>query len=132
MKDTMQVSAHLFYLKGFTRLTKPKTTFLAQAAIVSRIAEALQVELMEDSRVAIRYPVLWATVTEEMKWVADLPTSFWVRLASVSDIGACEMKDTCIAAAQKSYQFITEGFWSQLVITLGVSFVATSRLIWQR
>ena len=76
------------------------------AAISSRVPEGFQIELMEDSRVASQYQVLWDAMSKELRWVIDLPEDTWSDLASVAGCRADELKDRAISAAHLSYHFI--------------------------
>ena len=74
-----ETNSSFFFLKGFLRLSEDRLQFLVQASLASRVAEGVQAELLEDSRVALIYKKLWAAATEELKWIIDLDTSVWVR-----------------------------------------------------
>ena len=63
----------LWYLNGFTRLKKVgRISFLVRAAVSSRVAEAVQSLLLEDSRVASLYDEIWEAAAEELRWVVTL------------------------------------------------------------
>jgi len=95
-----------FYIRGFGRLATSRKWFLVRAAIVSRVAEGFQAELMEDSRVTRTYDALWRSAVDEVKWVVDLPVSVWDTLASVCDRSAGSLADACIAGAHISFHFL--------------------------
>ena len=60
--------ASKFYLNGFKRLRGMHRQFAVRAALVSYVPESVQVELMRDSRVAIRYEHLWKVASTTLKW----------------------------------------------------------------
>ena len=61
---------------------------------------------MEDSRVAIVYPVLYQAVAEELKWLIDLPSHLWASLGVVCDRHEHDLRDDTIRAAHISYHFL--------------------------
>ena len=95
-----------FYLNGYARFDKDARSFAAIASISSRVSEGFQGELLEDSRVAATYPVLWRTASEELRWIVDLPISTWRSIASVVGCTAAELRDDTIAASHASYHFL--------------------------
>ena len=98
--------ASLFYLKGFSRLAADRKQFLVQVSIASRVAEGLEAELLEDSRVARRLPDLWQAASEELQWVIGIDDAVWALLASSCDMRAADLKADCVSAAHISYHFL--------------------------
>ena len=70
------------------------------------MVEAFQTELMEDNRVALIYPDLYRVISEEMKWVIDLPQHIWDSLGAIAGRASVEIKDDTIRAAHTSYHFL--------------------------
>ena len=50
---------------------------MADAPVSSRVAESFQQELMEDSRLALRYEDLIGVLSEELLWVCTLDEAVW-------------------------------------------------------
>ena len=96
----------LFYLKGYQRLTRPGKQFLVKSAMISRVAEAFQTLLMEDSRVAKVYPALWAAAAEEMKWLVDLDADVWSMLGETCGMVGSDLASKCIAGGHTSFHFL--------------------------
>ena len=101
-----ETSATLFYLNGYTRLDDTGRGFLVRAAIASRVAEGVQSELMQDSRVAHTLPDLWQAAGEELHWVSRLGDDFWSPLADACGSSVQELKSDCIHAAHVSFHFL--------------------------
>ena len=80
--------------------------FAVLASISSRIAEGIQSELLEDSRIASTYASLWDTAAQEMRWVIDLPMWVWSALASVAQSSPEQIQDEAIAASHISFHFL--------------------------
>ena len=99
-------SASKFYLNGYGRFSDEARSFATIAAVSSRLTEAFQTELMEDSRVAIKYPDLWQVVSEELRWIIDLPWHIWECLALVARRHPLEVRDSTIQAAHTSLHFL--------------------------
>ena len=74
------------YIRGVKRLKDRGKRFAVQATLGSRVADAFQLNLMRDSRIALTYPDLWMTLSEEMKWLIDLDDGAWDVLASMCDM----------------------------------------------
>ena len=75
-----------WFLKGFQRLKIEHKQFLVQAALSSRVAESFQQDLMEDSRVALRYEELIPVISEEMRWLANVDAAVWERLGQLCEL----------------------------------------------
>ena len=101
-------TASKFYLNGFNRFSKQARFFAVSASVASRVSEAFQQELMTDSRVAQTYPRLWAAITEELRWVIDIPLSTWEQLAEVTRGGMCggELRDSTIRSSHIAFHFV--------------------------
>ena len=99
-------SSGKFYLGGFSRLVRSRKQYMVKAAIASRIAEAFQLELMEDSRVAVVYETLWRSIAKEMKWLVDLDISIWHTLGCVCGLSADQLRDACIVAGHITVHFL--------------------------
>ena len=95
-----------FYLNGYTRFSQEGREFATVAAIYSRVVEAFQGELMEDSRVCLIYPQLWRTIAEELRWVVDLEQPVWESLAAVAQIHWMTLRDSTTHAAHISFHFM--------------------------
>jgi hypothetical protein len=109
--------ASMYYLGGLSRVQEPsRRRFLAQAALVSRVAEGVMLELLEDSRVCQQYAVLWRTLSEEMLWLAQLDVRIWEAVAAVlGGCGAEELRSDCIASGHVSFHF----FWRRVLEPAG-------------
>ena len=99
-------TASKFYINGFGRFSPKARLFAAQASISSRVAEGFQAELLEDSRVALHYSTLFATLADEMRWVVDLGDSIWEALGRVCGSEGYLVQDSTIAAAHTTFHFI--------------------------
>ena len=104
--------ASKYYLNGFKRLTTTRRQFLVSAAVVSRVPESVQCELMEDSRVARTHDALWQAVSEEMKWLVSITPNTWSLLGKACDRSGPLLADICIGAAHVSFQFI----WRRVLV----------------
>ena len=108
-KDT---HSSLFYLKGFGRLAADRRRFMVQCAVASRVAEGVQTELMEDSRVALNYRKLWLTLAEEVRWLVDLDMFIWDKLATLcGGMSGRALANRCIQAGHISMHF----FWRRVL-----------------
>ena len=107
--------ADLWYLRGFTRLTSQYKAFVVKSAMISRVAEAALQELMEDSRVAIKYESLWATLSEEMLWLVSVDVDTWMDLANIANVPWEELRSECIAGGHISFHF----FWRRCLEVAG-------------
>jgi hypothetical protein len=72
-----ETNSSKFYLNGFSRLVGDRKTFMAQAAFISRVTDGVLAELLEDARVARRHDELWQTLSEDLKWLIELPSFVW-------------------------------------------------------
>ena len=105
--DHMRVSgASDWYLSGFKRMESQHKEFMLEASIVSRVAESFQQELMEDSRLALRYTELIGVMSDELRWMCVLDGEVWRRLGFACGLSGEELASRCIAAAHISYHFI--------------------------
>ena len=95
-----------FYLKGFKRLKLPHRQFVVRAALISRVAEGVQLELMRDSRVATRYEALWKVATKSMKWLADIELPLWDLLGGACGLAGDALRSHVLAGAHTTYHFI--------------------------
>ena len=102
VKDTR---SSLYYLKGFARM-KDRMAFCVQTAIVSRVPEGVQVELLEDSRVALNYNKLWAAAAEELRWAVDIQQHVWDRLGALYGSNGQALADKCIEASHIAFHFM--------------------------
>ena len=80
-----ETSAPKLYLNGFFRLQGDRNTFMAEAALISRVTDGVLADLLEGSRVARRHDDLWQTLSEDLKWLIDLPFFAWQPVSSVGD-----------------------------------------------
>ena len=103
--------ASMFYLNGFFRFKEEQTTFMVQCAIISRVADSVMQDLMEDSRVAKRYDQLWELLAEEMYWVVSLSDAVWRDIAEACHSEPSKLKADCIAGAHVSFHF----FWRRVL-----------------
>ena len=98
-------SASKFFINGFTRLQGPVKVFFAECAFVSRVSDGVMAELMEDSRVALRYDSLFQCLSEDMLWLAMVPHQTWQHVASVAKIDPGDLRSNCVAGGHLSYHF---------------------------
>ena len=105
----------LYYLNGFGRLNNSLKLFMVRCAVVSRVAESVLLDLMEDPRVCQRYSALWEIMCEEMMWVATLGQVVWEKLAHISGACAHDLKSDCIRASHVSFHF----FWRRCLKVAG-------------
>ena len=104
-------SASRYFINGFTRLAGNRKTYMAECAFVSRVGDGVLAELMEDSRVVLQYDTLWQTLSEDMLWLASLPSFIWEEVASVAETTADELRSNCIAGGHISFHF----FWRRVL-----------------
>ena len=96
-------TASKFYINGFSRLQGDRKVFLAQCAVISRVAEGALSELLEDPRVCKQYDLLWEAIGEEMRWLVEASPVFWGALAAISGTTADELRHRCIAGGHISF-----------------------------
>ena len=96
----------LWFLKGYVRLHTEHQNFFSKTAIVSRVAEAFQMQLMRDSRVGLRYEELWECITVELKWILHMPEAVWLSIGKAVGSPGKQLRGECIAAAHVSYHFL--------------------------
>ena len=94
-----------FYINGFSRLTQDRLAFLVVAGMSSRVAEGVQGELMKDNRVALRYEQLWATASEELRWLIDVQ-DIWDVFSPFCGVRPDMLRHECICAGHRTYHFI--------------------------
>ena len=105
-------TSDLWYLKGFSRLEGlDRRCFVVKAALVSRIAESVQVSLMRDSRVALCYEDLLVGVSKELKWLISIPLDMWTILGDLCDMDGGALRHEVIEAAHASYHFMWRRFF---------------------
>lgn len=96
-----------YYLNGYSRFSPECRQFAVSAAVVSRVAEGFQAELLHDNRVGFRMEALWEAANKELRWVIDLPDHLWSGLSKVSPgLSPVLLKDSCIGGSHCSYHFI--------------------------
>jgi hypothetical protein len=98
-------SASKFFINGFTRLQGPVKVFFVECAFMSRVSDGVMAELMEGSRVALRYESLFQCLSEDMLWLATVPHQTWQYVASVAKIDPGDLRSNCAAGGHLSYQF---------------------------
>ena len=101
-----QPDASKFYLKGFGRLKSDKLEFLVVAAVVAKVAEVFQVELMKDNRVAKNHDVLWDAIAKEVRRLVDLPAHTFSVLGSLCGLSGAAIADKCISSAHICWSFL--------------------------
>ena len=94
-----------WFLKGFSRLDATRLEFITICAVVSRVPEAIQAELMHDNRVAMVADSLWDAAAKEVKWVIDVPEGTWTELGGLCNRPASWVKDMAINAAHIAFAF---------------------------
>ena len=94
-----------YYLGGFRRLSDGVRLFFVESSIISRVSEACVVFLQEEPRVALAYRELWALLSEEMRWLIDLPDHVWEVLAFIARVEPAELKSDCIHGGHISFHF---------------------------
>eukprot|EP00975_Prorocentrum_lima_P060180 12621052-Prorocentrum_lima.AAC.1 len=103
--------ASTYYLAGFSRLAEDRRLAVVMFSMCSRVAESILQELLEDPRVAQRYATLWATMSEELRWLVTLEGHIWHALGRVAGLPPGELASRCIAAGHTSYHF----FWRRVL-----------------
>ena len=103
--DRLQDSS-TFYISGFARLGQECRALAFGTLLSSRVAEAFQLQLLEDSRVARNYEALWMSTLQEMKWVVSIDDKVWQMLAAAGPQLWQELKDDVIRASHISLHFI--------------------------
>ena len=76
-------TASKLFINGYGRFSQKARQFAVKAAISSRVAEGFQSELLQDSRVALKYNDLYASLADEMRWVIDIDGGIWRELGKV-------------------------------------------------
>ena len=71
-----------FNIGGFARLDQGCRALAIGTSVASRVAEAFQLQLLEDSRVARNYEALWMSTLEGMKWIVSIDDKVWQMLAA--------------------------------------------------
>ena len=110
-------TASKFYLNGYSRFSQEAREFAVEAALVSRVAEGFQHELLQDNRVGVVYKNLWGAATKELRWVIDLPYHLYEKLSTVAgpDFAPWVLRDETIAGAHTSYHFL----WRRVLVPAG-------------
>ena len=108
MADTVATN---FHLHGFVdKLSLTVRTYACVASIAAYPADALQVELLEDDRVARRPLELKEALGEEVRWVAQLDDFTWGRLAQIaggdSATSAYDLRSAALSAVHVSCAYI--------------------------
>ena len=99
-------TASTLFINGYGRFSQKARQFAVKAAISSRVAEGLQAELLEDSRVALKYNDLYASLADEMRWVIDIDGGIWRELGKVCGCDDYVLRDDTIAAAHTCFHFV--------------------------
>ena len=81
-------SSSNFHLNGFSKLSKDVKKHACVTAIASYPADCLQLQLLEDDRVASRPQELKEAFAEEARWVEGLDDFTWGRLAHIAGGGS--------------------------------------------
>ena len=99
-------TASKFFINGYGRFSQKARQFAVKAAISSRVAEGFQSELLQDSRVALKYNDLYASLADEMRWVIDIDGGIWRELGKVCGCDDYVLRDGTIAAAHTCFHFV--------------------------
>ena len=94
-----------YFIGGFARLGCPEKAFLAQAAVVSRVSDAVHVLLMEDGRVLSQLDALKEAMEDEMQWMVNLPPFFWSTVASICSMAPHEVRQKALDAGHTCIGF---------------------------
>lgn len=101
-----------YHLNGFKRLRPEVRRYAVVAALAAFPAEALQVELLEDDRVARRLPELKGAFDDELVFLEQLPPQVWDRLARhvggyPAELGG-ELRSASVRSAYTSRAYIED------------------------
>jgi hypothetical protein len=103
-------SSSNFYLHGFSKLSKDVKKYACVTAIASYPADCLQLQLLEDDRVASRPQELKEAFAEEARWVEGLDDFTWGRLAHIAGGGPgsspYELRSAALTAVHISAAYI--------------------------
>ena len=101
-----ETSASDYHIHGFARLEKPAATkFLVTASLVSFVPDGALQEIMEDSRVAMRYAEIKDALFDELDWLQGIGLPVWDRLASVCGDTGFSLRSAVLSCGHKAAAF---------------------------
>lgn len=96
-----------YYIHGFAKLDQGALVYATVGGIVSHVADAFLVELLEDDRVAKRSDELEALLVEELEWVMGISFEVWGKLARlIPGYSSHLMRANCVRSAHIVQAFI--------------------------
>lgn len=88
-----------WHLRGFGRLGDEGKRFVSLCALAASVPDAVLVALLEDDRVAGRVAHFEGLLKHEFGCLANLSTTFWTRVASLSTATASELRSDALRVA---------------------------------
>lgn len=106
-----------FNLHGFSRLTSDVKKYICIATIAAFPADALQLQVLDDDRVARRTEQLKQALADEVGWVEELDDFTWQRLAQVIDrknsgMSPYDLRSAALTAVHVSCAYIHKKIFS--------------------
>ena len=96
------------YINGWYRLKDDRLSFLVCCALVSRISDALLAEVLAEGRVLRNIETLKGTLSDDMMWLSELPSSIFDRLSELCPLSPVELRSKCMGAGQVNIAFIED------------------------
>ena len=93
---------------GWRRLVDDRRTFIIACAFVSRVSDAVLVEILPDGRVARNVAKLKSVLEEELTWLADLPLDVFTKVARMCPLSAADLRTKCLRSAHINAAFIQD------------------------
>ena len=119
------------FLGGYSRMTQGPRQFLLKAAVVSRVADAAQLQMMKDGRLALTLDLVEDKMVEALDYIAALSHTTWQSLAKLSSQEAGDLRDMCISGGSTTFAF-SNGGWSRIDGPHGVSLTGILPATWPR
>lgn len=107
-----------YHLHGFQRLTPVVRQHAVILGMASWPAEALQLDLLEDDRVALRAVALKEAFSEEMEWLQSVGQLAWARLcaaravdSSPSPLSPSDLRSATVSASHVAAAYTSRKLW---------------------
>ena len=103
-----ETNSSQYFLGGWRRLADDRRTFIIACAFVSRVSDAVLVEILSDGRVARNVAKLKSVLEEELTWLADLPLDVFTKVARMCPLSAADLRTKCLRSAHINAAFIQD------------------------
>ena len=105
-----------YYTNGYKKATPEARLFVAVAAIAFYPAETVAIEILEDDRLILRQEELRLAMTEEMRYVSELPASTFEFIAEAACVGisASDFRTRVLRSMHVAGAYINRDVFSEL------------------